>query len=143
MRNRRRPGVELHPRLPRVRRAGRRRTVTIVQIESETVLSNGAKIAAVDGVDALFVGPADLSAALDTFPDWADGRVAEAVERVVAAGDDAGVPVGSLAVDPAEVDYWFDRGVDFLAVGFDAAFLAEGAGDALEAYRAAVDGRRE
>lgn len=109
--------------------------VTVVQVETERGLANVEDVAAVDGVDALFVGPGDLSAALGTFPDWQHERVVEAVERVVAAGEAAGVPVGSLAGDPAAVDYWLDRGMDFMVVGIDVGFLADGATTSLEAYR--------
>jgi 2-keto-3-deoxy-L-rhamnonate aldolase RhmA len=113
--------------------------LTVVQIETGAGAEAAEDVAAVDGVDALFVGPADLSASLGTFPDQRDDRVVDAVEQVVAAGEDAGVPVGTLAVDPKEVDFWLDRGMDFLVVGVDVAMLAAGADEAAAAFRDAVD----
>lgn len=113
--------------------------VTIVQIESERGLANAEDIAAVEGVDALFVGPSDLAAAVGAFPDQDDPAVVEAVEQVAAAGEAAGTPVGTLAVDPDRIETWLDRGMDFLVVGFDVAFVAEGASEALAAYRDALE----
>lgn len=112
--------------------------VTVVQIESGEGVENAEAIAAVDGVDALFVGPSDLSASLGAFPDTDDPRVVEAVESVVAAADAADVPVGTLAVDPDTVDDWLDRGMDFMVVGVDMAMLAEGTVDALESFETAL-----
>lgn len=114
------------------------RLVTIVQVETRRGLENAAEIASVDGVDALFIGPADLSAALGAFPGTDDPVVVGAVEQIVEAAGAAGVPVGTLAVDSGEIDTWFDRGMDFLVVGFDAAFVAEGAAAALRAYQDAT-----
>lgn len=113
--------------------------VTVLQVESEAGVANAGAIAHVEGVDALLVGPSDLSAAIGAFPDTDDDRVVEAVETVVAAGEAAGVPVGTLVVDPAEVPTWLDHGLDFLIVGFDAAFVANGAREALESFEAAVE----
>jgi 2-keto-3-deoxy-L-rhamnonate aldolase RhmA len=113
--------------------------VTVVQIESGTAVENAESIAGVEGVDALFVGPSDLSSSLAAFPDADDQRVVEAVQAVAAAGDAAGVPVGTLSVDPGRVAEWLDRGMDFLVVGFDAAFLADGADEAVAAFEDALE----
>lgn len=112
--------------------------LTILQIESDAGVENAEAIASVDGVDALFVGPSDLSGSLGAFPDTEDPRVVEAVESVVAAGETAGVPVGTLAVDPGAVDDWLDRGMDFMVVGVDMAMLAEATADAVDAFEAAL-----
>jgi 2-keto-3-deoxy-L-rhamnonate aldolase RhmA len=114
--------------------------LTVVQLESEAAVENAAEIAAVDGVDALFVGPADLSAALGEFPDWDGPVVGEAIEAVLGAGADADVPVGTLAAGPGEVSPWLERGFDFLAVGVDAGMLAGAADDAVAAFEAGTDG---
>ena len=113
--------------------------LTVLQVESGVAAERAAAIGDVDGVDALFVGPADLSASLGAFPDADDERVGAAVDRVVAGGEAADVPVGTLVVDPANVDDWLDRGMDYLVVGLDAAFLADGASAAVDAFADAVD----
>lgn len=113
--------------------------LTVVQVETAAGVENAEEIAAVEGIDALFVGPSDLSASLGAFPDADDERVVEAVEAVVAAGEATGVPVGTLAIDPDRADHWLDLGMDFLVVGVDFAFLADGAAAAVDAFEDALD----
>jgi NAD(P)-dependent dehydrogenase (short-subunit alcohol dehydrogenase family) len=57
--------------------------LTIVQIESEEAVENAEGIAAVEGIDALFVGPSDLSTSLDGTADWGSEALLEAMERVI------------------------------------------------------------
>ena len=109
--------------------------LTILQVESETGVENVEEIAAVDGVDALFIGPADLSASLDVFGEYDSEPFRSAVDRIVNAADAAGLPLGTLATSRAEVGSRDDWGVDFLAMGPDLAFLAESASEYLADYR--------
>ncbi|PSQ12080.1 aldolase [Halobacteriales archaeon QS_7_69_60] len=103
-----------------------RELTVAVQVESETAVDNAADIAAVDGVDALFVGPADLSAALGCFGDHDAAAFRAAVETVLAAGAAADVPVGTLGTTPAELRSLGELGFDFLVAGADFAHLVEG-----------------
>jgi len=101
----------------------------IVQVESAAGLANLDAILATDGVDAVFIGPADLSAALDYrgragHPDMV-AIVDDALRRIVASGRAA----GTLAMDPASVARALAAGCTFVAVGTDIALLAKGAGD--------------
>ena len=104
---------------------------TIAQVETAEAVANAGDIAAVDGLDALLVGPADLSADLDRFGEYGAERFRDAVEAVVAASE---VPVGTLATSLAEVEYWAELGFDYQIVGVDAGYLATGADAALERY---------
>jgi 2-dehydro-3-deoxyglucarate aldolase/4-hydroxy-2-oxoheptanedioate aldolase len=101
-------------------------TVLLVQIETGTGLSAVEDIAAVDGVDALFVGPADLSANLGCFREFDDSRFLEAVDRIVAAGDTADTPVGTLGSTPEGVERFAAMGFDFLIAGVDFVHLQRG-----------------
>ena len=72
-----------------------------VQIETvDGAADAAADIAAVDGVDALLVGPADLAASMGLLGQQNHPDVVAAVERVIAAGLAAGTPVGVNAFDP-------------------------------------------
>jgi 4-hydroxy-2-oxoheptanedioate aldolase len=98
-----------------------------VQIESITGVDNAAAIAAVDGVDGVFVGPSDLAASmgligLQTHPD-----VIAAVARAFDGVRSAGKPVGVNAFDPAVADGYLADGASFVLVGADVALLARGA----------------
>ena len=104
------------------------------QVETATGLTNVAEVAAVDGVDALFVGPADLSADLGCFGEYDAPEFVNAVDRVLAAGDHAGIPVGTLAASTEQIAMWDDWGMDFLIVGTDVGYLRKGAAEAKECY---------
>ena len=105
---------------------GHRDLAVAVQVESEAAVENAAEIAAVKGIDALFVGPADLSAALDCFGDPTAPAFRAAVETVLEAGESAGVPVGTLGTTPEEIRTFGALGFDFLVAGVDFAHLVEG-----------------
>ena len=104
------------------------------QIETAAGVDNAEAIARVDGVDTLFVGPADLSANLGCFGEYEDATFRQAFDRVLAAAEAAGVPVGTLATGPAEIDAWHRHGVDYLIAGTDVGYLREGARSAREHY---------
>lgn len=108
--------------------------VTIVQVETKKAVENAGEIGAVDGIDALLVGPADLSASLGVFGDWDDDAFEDAIETVLRAADDAGTPVGTLATSDAEIDRIHSLGFDYLVTGVDAIHLREGARRARERY---------
>jgi 2-keto-3-deoxy-L-rhamnonate aldolase RhmA len=110
----------------------------IAQIETESGVEHVESIAAVDGLDALFVGPADLSAALGAFGDY-DEAFAVAVSRVLDAGSDEGTPVGTLATSPEGVERWVEWGFDFVVCGVDVVDLVRGTDTALAAHEAARD----
>lgn len=110
----------------------------LVQIESKAGLTNLDSIAAVDGVDGVFVGPADLAAAFGHRgePDHPDMRttIADAIKSVRAAGKAA----GTLAVDPNVIARRRAEGCSFIAVGTDVALLARGAADLAQGARTSL-----
>ena len=113
--------------------------LTIVQIETESGLANVDEIASLDGVDSLFVGPADLSASLGVFGEFESDAFEDAVDAVVDAGDGQGLPVGTLTTDPDDVEDRLGQGFDYLIVGKDTATLAAADRAALSAYEQAAE----
>ena len=113
--------------------------LTIVQIETESGLANVDEIASLDGVDSLFVGPADLSASLGAFGDFESDAFEDAVDAVVGAGDDQGLPVGTLTTDTDAVEDRLAQGFDYLVVGKDTATLAAADRAALRTYEQAAE----
>ncbi len=95
-----------------------------VQIESATAVSNVEGIVSTEGVDALFVGPADLAASMGYLGQQSHPEVTEAVLHTIAAGQAAGKPVGVNAFVPADADRYLEAGASFVAVGADVAILA-------------------
>ena len=99
----------------------------IVQIESRAGLENVAEIAAVDGVDALFIGPSDLAASLGHLGDPLHPEVTAAVDQALAAIKAAGKPAGIFAVSPDHARQSFAKGFAFASVGTDIGLLISGA----------------
>ena len=99
-------------------------TSLTVQIETAAGVAAAAEIAAVDGVDAVFVGPSDLAASMGHLGAQTHPEVVAAVERTFAAVRAAGKPVGVNAFDPVAADAYIAQGADFVAVGADVALLA-------------------
>lgn len=110
---------------------------TILQVETVGAVDAIEDIAAIDGLDALFVGPADLSARLGDVGAFEGGAFRDAVDRVVRAAGDAGVALGTLATSPESVARRWEWGVDFLAVGTDVGYLRAGSREYLERFEAA------
>jgi 2-keto-3-deoxy-L-rhamnonate aldolase RhmA len=102
------------------------RTVVIAQIEDVEAVEEAGAIAAVPGLDALFVGRIDLTIALgETDPDAA--AVMNAVEQVLSAGIAAGVPVGMFVPRDGDVASWREKGARLFLQGSDHAFIRAGA----------------
>lgn len=112
--------------------------LTIAQIETEEGLENAGEIAAVDGIDALFVGPADLSGSLGIFGEWGSKRFGDTLEHIVDTAHAAETPVGTLTIDTADIEPRLEQGFDFLIAGKDASLLMEGIEGAIETYQRAL-----
>ena len=109
-------------------REAARGVVVVAQIEDAEALGEIADIARVPGLDAVFIGRADLTVSLgaDT-PD--DPVVVEAVETICAACVEAGMAVGMFLARPADVPHWRERGATFFVLRSDQDFLLSGAAD--------------
>ena len=90
-----------------------------VQIESRNGVEAAAEIAAVDGIDGLFIGPSDLAAAYGHLGNPAHPEVQGAMNEVFGAGRKAGKPIGILASVEADARRYLDMGATFVAVGSD------------------------
>ena len=102
-------------------------TCVLVQLESRAGLAAIEAIAAVEGVDGLFIGPSDLAADFGHLgnPKHPDVQAAlkDAARRIRAAGKSA----GTLAGNTDDVDLLFDMGFNFTATGSDVGLLARAA----------------
>jgi 4-hydroxy-2-oxoheptanedioate aldolase len=97
----------------------------LVQAETRAALDHLDAIAATQGIDGVFIGPADLSAALghvgDPLHPEVQSAIADAIRRIVKAGKAAGI----LATDEALARKYLDLGASFVAVGLDSQLLAK------------------
>ena len=97
-----------------------------VQIESEAAVAAVEDILAVDGVDAIFMGPSDLAASMGLLGQQEHPRVRAAVEHCIAAAATAGKPAGVNAFNKDTARAYLDAGAAFVLVGADVALLARG-----------------
>lgn len=107
-------------------RAAAKHVTVIAQIEDAEALDEIEAIAAVEGIDALFVGRADLTVSLGAAtPD--DPVVVDAVERICAASRAAGRTVGMFLSRTSDVGQWRERGASLFILASDQDFLLRGA----------------
>ena len=91
----------------------------LVQIESRSGVAAIDAIAAVDGIDGIFVGPSDLAAAFGQLGNASHPEVQEAIRHVFARAAAAGKPSGILAPVEADARRYMEWGATFVAVGSD------------------------
>lgn len=107
----------------------------IVQIEHIDAVRHVDAIAATPGVDALFVGPFDLSLSMGRPGLVDDPAVVEAIAKVEAAGRTHDLPLGFFGVNPAAVADWMRRGFTLIACGVDLMLLGSRAREVLADLR--------
>ena len=103
------------------------RTAVIAQIESRAGLDAVSDIAAVEGVEALFIGPADLAASLGHLGEPRHADVQHAIDHAFAAIRAAGKHAGIFALDRDDARRRIAQGFAFVSVGTDIGVLAGGA----------------
>ena len=102
-------------------------TLVGVQIETREALANVDAIAAVEGVDVLFVGPQELTLNLGLVDQRKDPLVREALRRVADAASARGKVAGTLVVDAEEKRTAVELGYRFIGLASDVRFLLNGA----------------
>ncbi len=100
--------------------------IFFAQIETIEAVENAQAIAEIDGVDVLFVGPADLQHDLRARPALARRDYRACLEHVVAAADAANKPCGLLLRDPADIDPHRLLGFTHVAIETDLGILRKG-----------------
>lgn len=107
----------------------------IVQIETALGLDNLEEIADVEGIDALFVGPADLHAALGHVGETTNPRVVSLIDKAISRIADTGKAPGVFAPIEDYARRWIDLGAVIVAVGSDIGVLARGTESLLQRFR--------
>lgn len=99
----------------------------IFQVESARAVEHAQAIAAIDGVDVLFVGPADLSHSMGIPGRFDEPAFRAALDAVVAACRASGKSAGILLRSTRELGDYLDLGFRFVGLGSDAGWLFDGA----------------
>jgi len=99
----------------------------LVQVETQQALDNIEAICAVEGVDGVFIGPADLHASLGYTGEIANPKVKLLIDSAIQRIRKAGKAPGILTPNEADARHWLQCGGLFVAVGADVGILARGA----------------
>ena len=102
----------------------------LVQVETKSALDQIEKIASVEGIDGVFIGPNDLSASFGHLGNWGHADVQAALKDAVVRLKKIGKPAGILTPNEEEAKRFIEWGYTFVAVGSDLGLLAKNA-DAL------------
>lgn len=100
-----------------------KRPLLVAQIETAQAVLNAEEIAAVDGVDVLFVGPADLKYDLENRPQHGLPDYAECLHRVVEAANNTGKAAGLLVRNVNDLDALVKAGFQWIAIESDLGIL--------------------
>src|SRR3954451_11598699 len=103
------------------------RTLGIAQIESPDAVEAVEGIAAVDGIDVVFVGPSDLSFSMGIYRRFDDPAFRSAIERVVAAAQGAGKTAGIFLASVDEAEKAIHDGFRMIGIGSDGGYMVQAA----------------
>jgi 2-keto-3-deoxy-L-rhamnonate aldolase RhmA len=107
----------------------------VVQLETEAAMRALDSIAAVDGIDALFIGPSDLAGSMGYPGQPLHPAVVELTTQAVQRCRTLGKPIGTLGATPDQVVHYRAMGFNYLAVSSDLGLLMRGATSTLQSLR--------
>ena len=107
----------------------------ILQAENIRAVENIIKIVRVPDIDAIFIGPYDLSASMGKMGNIADAEVQAAMTKVKECCREAGVPLGIFADSADSAAEFIEQGYTLIAISTDCLHLAQGARSSLKAAR--------
>ena len=99
----------------------------LVQVETQAALDNIDAICAVEGIDGVFIGPADLHASMGFPGEIANPKVKPLIDEAIRRIRKRGCAPGILTPSEADARHWLECGALFVAVGADVGILARGA----------------
>lgn len=111
-----------------------RDTLVAIQIETLEALEDVEKIAAIDGVDLIFLGPADMSQSLGVTGDFTNPKCLAAIDKISAACKKAGKPWGVVPVNADYATLCVDKGCRMLSICHDVKLLNLGIEAAKQQY---------
>src|SRR3954467_5399221 len=99
----------------------------LVQVETQAALDSIEAICALDGIDGVFIGPADLHASMGYTGEIANPKVKPLIDQAIRRIRKCGCAPGILTPSEADARHWLECGALFVAVGADIGILARGA----------------
>jgi 4-hydroxy-2-oxoheptanedioate aldolase len=111
-------------------------TMVVIQVETAAAVDQAGEIAAVDGVDVVFIGPSDLSQSYGFPGQPQNPAVQAAMDQIIKAVSNTSAAVGIMVPNAAAARQWRERGARYIAVGLEAV-LAPAAREYLKIVREA------
>lgn len=109
-----------------------------IQVETAEGLANIEEIAAVEGVDVIFIGPGDLSVSLDAMGQDGREKLVAAIENITKIAISADKTVGIFRPDAGDIAAWFGKGISFYLLASDTMFLGAAMAGGVSQARAAL-----
>jgi 2-dehydro-3-deoxyglucarate aldolase len=109
--------------------------VVVIQAEHFLAVQNIEALTAVDGVDAILVGPYDLSASMGLMGQVDHPQVQAAIGQVRRICQERGIPLGIFATTTQRASHFLSQGFNLLAIGSDALFLSQAASGTVQSLR--------
>jgi 2-keto-3-deoxy-L-rhamnonate aldolase RhmA len=106
--------------------------LVIAQIETQEAIDNLEDIMSVEGIDAIFVGPMDLSMSLGLHGQQTHPKNLDTIDRILEVGKKKGVPVGIYSLGPEFNKMVIEKGFQFVVLGSDMSFMIHGLRDILK-----------
>ena len=110
-------------------------TAVILQAESQDAIDNIEEIVKVEGIDAILIGPYDLSASLGKIGEVTDPVVQDAIIKIAKTCQDADIKLGFFGVNADTVKPYIEKGFTLITVGVDSMFIINSANEALAEIR--------
>jgi 2-keto-3-deoxy-L-rhamnonate aldolase RhmA len=110
-------------------------TALIIQAEHIDAVDNIEAIVQVEGIDAVFIGPYDLSASMGKMGEVDDPEVVAAIDRVTRACQQNNIALGYFGVDADSVRPYIDKGYNLICAGVDTGFVTAGASGIIESLK--------
>ncbi len=121
--------------IPQIIQHTNENTMLVFQIETQAGLDRRDELISVPGVDAVMVGPADLSISLGIPGQFENPKLIDAIDKIIETCNKYGVAPGIHMRILHLAKFWRDRGMRFLSTGGDALFLYDKASEAVKALR--------
>jgi len=122
-------------RIPDYLAAANENLLLAIQVETAEGLANIEDIAAVDGIDVIFIGPGDLSVSIDAMGPAGAARLNEAIGTIAATTLRSGKTTGIFRPSPDDIGAWTKSGIRFFILASDTMFLGAGVAAAMAAAR--------
>ena len=111
------------------------RVAVIIQAEHVEAVDNIEEIARVEGIDAVFIGPYDLSASMNKMGEIDHPEVVRAIDKVTRVCRQNDIALGYFGVTAENVQPYIDQGYRLICAGVDAGFVTQGAQEVLQKLR--------